>query len=305
MFEHALEDCLTRMRLEGATPEECLAQYPEFRLALAPMLIAAQDLGTLDSLQPRPEFRAQARAKLIAHMHANPRRREKWHRSLTFKYAASLALLFVTLAATGTALAQSALPGDTLYGWKLASERVWYSLHQNPLDADIYLSGRRVNEIQAIRGRANLEEIGVGAYTAVLQQLSLDLAQDPEKAISVSELLEKQREQLKDIIENSQADLPGLEELFGIVVLPANQEEAPPTDNKNSNGQLPLIITAVPLIKKEDHPNPSNNDSNEQSNKDNNASADSTSEDNPSPDPKKSEQGNLIQAIISGLLAGN
>ena len=49
------------------------------------------------------------------------------------------------------------------------------------MDADIYLSGRRISEIQAIRGRANLEEIGVGAYSAVLQQLSMDLAQDPEK----------------------------------------------------------------------------------------------------------------------------
>ena len=91
MFEHALEDCLTRMRLEGATPEECFAQYPQFRLELAPLLIAAQDLGSLDSLEPRVEFRAQARAKLIAHMRANPRRRESWYGSLAFKYAASLA----------------------------------------------------------------------------------------------------------------------------------------------------------------------------------------------------------------------
>jgi hypothetical protein len=250
MFEHALEDCLTRMRLEGVTPEECLAQYPQFRLELAPLLIAAQDLGSLDSLEPQEEFRAQARAKLIAHMRANPRRHESWYGSLAFKYAASLALLFVTLATTGTALAQNALPGDTLYGWKLASERIWYSLHQDPLDADIYLSGRRISEIQAIRGRANLEEIGVGAYSAVLQQLSMDLAQDPEKAISVSELLDEQKEKLKEIIENSQADLPELDELFGIVTIPHSTDNPGKGPQHTPDVQLPLVATAIPLTKK-------------------------------------------------------
>jgi hypothetical protein len=264
MFEHALEECLTRMRLEGATPEECLAQYPQFRLELAPLLIAAQDLGTLDSLEPRPEFRSQTRARLISHMRANPRRRETWYGSLAFKYAASLALLFVTLAATGTALAQNALPGDTLFGWKLASERIWYSLHRDPLDADIYLSGRRVTEIQAIRGRANLEEIGVGAYTAVLQQLSLDLAQDPEKAISISELLNHQREQLKEIIESSQANIPELDEIFGIVTIPRPADNPGKGPENAPDIQLPLVIPTIPLTNKNE--NNSSNSNSENSN---------------------------------------
>jgi hypothetical protein len=183
-------------------------------------------------------------------MRANPRRHESWYGSLAFKYAASLALLFVTLATTGTALAQNALPGDTLYGWKLASERIWYSLHQDPLDADIYLSGRRISEIQAIRGRANLEEIGVGAYSAVLQQLSMDLAQDPEKAISVSELLDEQKEKLKEIIENSQADLPELDELFGIVTIPHSTDNPGKGPQHTPDVQLPLVATAIPLTKK-------------------------------------------------------
>ena len=253
MFEHALEDCLTRMRLEGATPEECLAQYPQFRLELAPMLIAAQDLGTLESLEPRPEFRSQTRAKLMAHMRANPRRVQSWNGSLAFRYAASLALLFVALATSGTALAQNALPGDTLYGWKLASERIWYNFHDNPVDADIYLSGRRVVEIQAIHGIANLEEIGVGAYTVILQQLSLDLAQNPEKATSIGKLLQEQKEQLKEIIENSHADLPGLDELFGIVTIPHPADNPGKGPEHTPDIQLPLVATAIPLPKKNEN----------------------------------------------------
>lgn len=264
MFEHALEDCLTRMRLEGATPEECLAQYPQFRLKLAPMLIAAQDLGTLESLEPRPEFRSQTRTKLLAHMRANPHRRQSWYGSLAFRYAASLALLFVALATTGTALAQNALPGDSLYGWKLASERIWYNFHDSPLDADIYLSGRRVSEIQAIRGRANLEEIGVGAYTAILHQLSFDLAQSPDKATRVGQLLQEQKEKLKDIIENSQADLPALDELFAIVTIPGPAENPGKGPEHTPDTQLPLVVTAIPLTKKDE--NNSSNSNGGQSN---------------------------------------
>jgi len=172
------------------------------------------------------------------------------------------------------------LPGDTLYGWKLASERIWYNLHQNPLDADIYLSSRRISEIQAVRGRANLEEIGVGAYSAILQQLSMDLAQDPEKAISVSELLDEQKEKLKEIIENSHADLPELDELFGIVVLP-NHEGGPPTENTDSNGKLPLVITVD-----EEHSS-THGDGNS-----NNASSDTADEDSPKSNPQKAEHPN-------------
>ncbi len=303
MFEHALGDCLTRMRLEGATPEECLAQYPQFRLEMAPLLIAAQDLGALDSLEPTAEFRSRTREKLLAHMRANPRRRDNWYGSLSFRYAASLALIFVALASTGTALAQSALPGDTLYGWKLASERIWYSLHGNPVDADIYLSGRRVVEIQAIQGRANLETIGVGAYTAVLQQLSSDLAMDPEKAIGVSEILQHQKDQLKEIFENSGADLPGLDELFGIVVLPTpNEHPQPPADNgQNPDSLLPSIVTVVPLIKKEEgQQNESNGNGDNGSDEPNNNSSNSAVE----PSPAEEKPG-LLQIIINSLLGGN
>ena len=297
MLEHAIEECLTRMRLEGATPEECLALYPEFRAELAPMLEAALGLGALETLEPRPAFRTQARAKLLAHMQANPRHRHQvtWRSSPAFRYAASLALLFVALAATGTALAQKALPGDTLFGWKLASERIWYSLHESPVDADIYLSGRRVSEIQVIKGRANLEEIGIGAYTAVLQQLNLDLALNPDKATSVSELLQEQRELLKEIIENSEADLPELDELFGIVTLPLPEDASPSDEGEGNSGiELPSLVTAVPLIKKEDEEQNSSNDE-----EDNDAG------DNQVQESQETEEAGLIEGIISGLFGGD
>lgn len=291
MFEHALEDCLTRMRLEGATPEECLARYPEFRHELAPLLAAAQGLGALDSLEPRPEFRAQSRARLMAHMQANPRRPAPRRTSLAFRYAASLALLFVALAATGTALAQNALPGDSLYGWKLASERVWHGLQGSPLEADIFLTGRRISEIQVIKGKAILEEIGFDAYQENLEQLSLDLAREPDAVSNVNELLQQHREQLKEIIENSQADLPALEELFGIVTLPAPIKTEP--GGNNTGGELPLVITATPMIRKGE----------EQGAEENGDDEEGRGEPSPETEDGDKEPG-LLENIISGLFGG-
>ncbi|HLD92938.1 MAG TPA: hypothetical protein VI703_01870 [Anaerolineales bacterium] len=255
MLEHALEDCLTRMRLEGATPEECLALYPEFREELAPLLLAAADIRSLESLKPRREFRARARTRLLAHIRSNPHHQAPqftWNTSPAFRYGASLALLFVVLASSGTALAQKSLPGDSLYGWKLASENIWYSLQSNPIEADLVLTTRRVSEIQAIQGKPNLEEIGVSAYSILLRQLALDLAEDPEKAASVGELLKKQKEQLTEIIEDSQGDLPAVDELFSIVSSHIPPDAGPPNGRgPGSDTQLPAAVPAASLVKKD------------------------------------------------------
>ena len=257
MIQHALEDSLTRMRLEGASPEECLAQYPEFRDELAPMLQAALGLGTLEALEPRPEFRRQARTRLLGHMRANPRRQPTVNTSQAFRYAAGLAMLFVVLASTGTALAQKSLPGDSLYGLKLASEQIWYNLNDNPIDADLFLTTRRISEIEAIKGRSNLEEIGVNAYSVLLHQLALDLAQDPDKATKVGELLQIQKEQLKAIYEKSEANLPPMDELFSVVNLPVQYDPGPPEGRGPSqDSQLPVVPPVVsPKKEKEDNEN--------------------------------------------------
>jgi hypothetical protein len=298
MIEHALEDCLTRMHLKGATPEECLAQYPEYRDELAPLLLAALGLGALESVNPRPEFKAKTRTRLLAHMRSNPRPASNWRGSLAFRYAASLTLLFVALATTGTALAQNALPGDTLFGWKLASERLWHSLQGNQVEADIYLSGRRVTEIQAIKGLSNLEEIGVGAYSAILQQLSIDLADDPERTTSVEALLLEQRELLKDIIENSQADLPELDALFGIVVLPVNEIPAEPVEEGGDlETILPVLVTVIPPVKKDEGDSTGSDDDNADAVGSQQTEADSES--------TVAEEPGLLENILNGLLGGD
>jgi hypothetical protein len=51
---------------------------------------------------------------------------------------------------TSTVFAQGALPGEGLYNWKLASERLWRAMAVNPLETDLKISDRRINEYVAV-----------------------------------------------------------------------------------------------------------------------------------------------------------
>ena len=64
----------------------------------------------------------------------------------------TLVTMFLAFLLTGTVFAQSALPGDTFYGWKLRSETIWRLVSRDPLGTDLTLSNRRVNEVVALSG---------------------------------------------------------------------------------------------------------------------------------------------------------
>jgi hypothetical protein len=64
--------------------------------------------------------------------------------------ALNVALLLFALIMTNTVFAQGALPGDSLYNWKLTSERVWRIVSTDPLGTDLQLSNRRINEYVAV-----------------------------------------------------------------------------------------------------------------------------------------------------------
>ena len=51
---------------------------------------------------------------------------------------------------TSTVFAQEALPGESLYNLKLASETLWRAVAVDPLETDLKLADRRVNEYVAV-----------------------------------------------------------------------------------------------------------------------------------------------------------
>ena len=125
-LEQALEDCLARLASGEDTLEDCLARYPEHADKLRRLLTTVNKLERGRIVHSSPAFKARARTQLVAHMRANPRqpRVKPWVIPLprrfglafgqAFNLAFNLTAILLLFTATGTVLAQTALPGDAL-----------------------------------------------------------------------------------------------------------------------------------------------------------------------------------------------
>lgn len=167
-LETILDSCINQIEEGEANIDECLARYPEHAAELKPLLKAATKLSLGREVVPNPQYRARARTQLTVYMQSHPQRKRVspifWRVAISF---ATVMLLFV---ATGTTFAQGALPGDTLYNWKLTSEYVWRMAARDQLGVDIALSNRRVTELVTVSSdQARLAQ-AVQSYERLLIQ---------------------------------------------------------------------------------------------------------------------------------------
>jgi hypothetical protein len=203
-LEKVLDDCLTRLMNGEATLEDCLAKYPEHAAELSRLIMAAGKLGPGRDIRTSPQFRNQARAQLMSHMRAHPRRPQaKWQRSLSlfqfgflfrraFNVALGLAAIMMLFLTTGTVLAQTALPGDTLYGWKITSEQVLRKVHPDPLTVDLMIARRRADDLlRVMNGNDQAKALALAEYQESLAQLAT--YNDPAAQEAISELLLEQK----------------------------------------------------------------------------------------------------------------
>ncbi len=118
-------------------------------------------------------------------MHAHPRKTT--HPGFLFmRLAVSLAFVMLAFLAAGTVYAQSALPGETFYAWKLASENVWRAVSPDPLGVDLALAERRMNELMAVGEDPSLQAQTLDAYLEVTSRLRLQMnATNEERILSV------------------------------------------------------------------------------------------------------------------------
>ena len=165
-LETILDTCLYQIEEGEASIEECLARYPEHAAQLQPLLLAATKLSRARAVVPDPSYRMRARSQLNTYMLQNPQRKRVspifWRMAVGF---ATIMLLFV---ASGTAFAQQALPGDTLYNWKLTSEHVWRLTSNDDLGVDIVLSQRRMNELLVVSGDETRRSWAIQNYEKLL-----------------------------------------------------------------------------------------------------------------------------------------
>jgi len=61
-----LDNCLERLLVKGETIEQCLQDFPEHSEELKPLLEMAMVARQATAVEPRPEFREQARRQFQA-----------------------------------------------------------------------------------------------------------------------------------------------------------------------------------------------------------------------------------------------
>jgi hypothetical protein len=86
----------------------------------------------------------------------------------------NVAVLVFALLMTNTVFAQGALPGDSLYNWKLSSERVWRMVSADPLGTDLQLSNRRINEYVAVSNDETRRARVLVSYNELLTRFKSD-----------------------------------------------------------------------------------------------------------------------------------
>lgn len=130
-FEHILDECLDRTA-KGEALEKCLADHPKHAAELRPLLESAAMVREKSaSLEPRPEFRSQAKGRLLAQLRtkgeAPPKRKGfalfEWHYRWAIAVAAALLVLLIGGSTTVVASTNS-MPDDFLYPVKIGVENV-------------------------------------------------------------------------------------------------------------------------------------------------------------------------------------
>ncbi|MEK7281463.1 MAG: DUF5667 domain-containing protein [Chloroflexota bacterium] len=148
-FKDILNSCLDWLR-QGKSVEECLAAYPDQAEELRDLLYTAlKAREAFSAVELRPEVKAQAQYRLLSQ--PRPVYRPWWFRRWA---VAVMPVLAVLLLGSSTVLAaNNSLPGDSLYGVKLAVEQLRAKLPRSGVEKAQYqlkLAEKRIDEMASL-----------------------------------------------------------------------------------------------------------------------------------------------------------
>lgn len=242
-FEKVLQECLLALEHGDSNVDECLSRYPNYALQLEPVLLTSLDLEYGREARPSAAFKARVRAKLTREMQAHPRKSIRFN-FMFIRMATNFAVLLLALLIAGTAYAQSTLPGNPFYAWKLASENVWRIVSPDPIGTDLAIAGRRAEELIAIGNNSVQRTQILEAYLEVVSRLRLEMNADNEARIQ--SVLDTQIEELNKSgvivpqLDQNQNVLPGLEQ-------PAPIPTETPLVTPIVTPQLPQVNPTLPI----------------------------------------------------------
>jgi hypothetical protein len=162
----AFEDCLARLQ-SGASLEQVLALYPDWRGELRPMLLAAQAARQAGAnvRVPRAAI-ARSRAKFLQKAKPMAAGRSRPAAHLPAWRLALVSLVVVLVLASGmvttVAVSAQALPGDVLYPLKIATEQTQLLLARSTvrrLELEQSFDRERVTEVDALIHQASSQDV--------------------------------------------------------------------------------------------------------------------------------------------------
>src|SRR4030042_1433477 len=184
-LEDIFNECYERIRA-GESLQSCLARYPEHYAELKSLLETTFDIGRGAShIPPRPEFKHWAQVRLQgAQHHANQQRQgEKpspfswWRQS----WAVAVAAVLIMLLTTGGTMAASsnAMPDQTLYPMKLATEEMQVAFsfsEESKAEIHTQLAETRATEIGVMANKGKTEHVAITAARLAKQMELADAA---------------------------------------------------------------------------------------------------------------------------------
>jgi len=195
-FEAILETCVDQIAEGEASLEECLARYPQHAAQMEPILLAATHLQRGREVKPSPFLRGRIRAELN-HVMKNSPPQKRGLPLFFWRMALNMAVLLFALMMTNTVFAQGALPGDSLYNWKLTSERVWRVFASDQLATDLRLSDRRIEEYLAVSSDETRRARVLVGYNELLARFQVEEDESARGRILLS--LKSQQDSLRKV----------------------------------------------------------------------------------------------------------
>ena len=221
---------------ETASLDEQLARYPDYALQLDPLLRTVLSLVSVRNVNPLPTFTAYTREALLHYMVSHPRRLQRHvNMTVSWRVASASAMLIVAFLVTGTAQAQSALPGEPLYSWKRASEVVWRAVSLDPVSADIFLAERRVDEWIAVADNPTRSASALDGYVEVISRLQS--ASNEQEIRRIVPVLQSQQQDLN----NAGLESNALDNYLVVVASMPIATNVPPTVTN-----IPPTATKIP-----------------------------------------------------------
>jgi RNA polymerase sigma factor (sigma-70 family) len=239
-FYRTLENCLFLLLNKIVPLDDCLRLYPKQAGYLRPLLRSALVVSRGQTVTLPHSFSAHARSEMMQYITFNPP--QALRITIPWRTASVLAMLVIAFLTAGTARAQSALPGDTFYGWKRSSERLWLAVTPDPVAAEVLFANRRLDEWVAVADDSALSAGAKDDYQKALSDLE---SLGDEKALAlVAPMIESHRQLLKNAgLDTPELDnyLTQIEALDSIdvptVVATEVPTEAPVDNNSNAGGK--------------------------------------------------------------------